>query len=871
MQLSEVVPTIHQDRVLRLSRDRKGAGTALCLVLAALVYAQPPNNEETEIKRAITLQQSGKPDEAIAQYQRTLKRYPQSAAAHNWLGVAYLQKNKLAEGEAQFRAAIKLDPKYIRAYNNLGSTLAQAGNIPAAIEVLRTGLKLTPADPAMRLNLAMALRAKGDAAEAIPLFESLAKEHPEEANFSYQLGQALRQNGNLPAALEAFEKALDANGEMPEAYYALAATLKEQATNHNPATANSYTLLGRSYRESGDLPRARHAFQRAVALNPNAPYTYFDLAIIYLREQRLPAAIGQFESGLNLGFSDAPIPDLAVTELRQAIARDPNNAEAHNTFGRLLGWAGASEQQVIAEFEEAIRLDPNFAQAHNNLGLVYTQSGDDEKGAVAFREAVKLRPDFADAHQNLGTLLITSDAPEAVHELQKAIALQPHLLKARYNLALAYDANPTDGPTKEIEELQKLLAIDPKFSRAEFALGKALLKTGKIDEAITHLQTAVANDPKSGEAYYQLGLALSRAGRKQEGAEAIAKSREYLAAKERDETANLDLREGRAALEAGKNEEALAHFERVVALRPDAPEGQYYMNLLRGSVAPIETAIRSADFPEAERLAHSYIETHPKSSWAWYALGYAFYGQRKLGESIGALAQSLQLDVKNAEAHKVLGRDLMIVGRFDAARLEFEQGMRYDPKSAEMPYNLGKLYSIQDNWALAKQNFERALALDSQYMEAYDGLGLALESLGDKDAAIANYQRAIDLNEARRAKFGAPYVNMSALYNATGDSKTALAFAERGLAANASNDRALFQMAKARAQQGATEQAVESLNRAITINPRASAYFYLLATEYRRLGKVEESRNAMAEFTKLNKLTNDLEQKRLDAFTEPRP
>ena len=112
---------------------------------------------------------------------------------------------------------------------------------------------------------------------------------------------------------------------------------------------------------------------------------------------------------------------------------------------------------------------------------------------------------------------------------------------------------------------------------------------------------------------------------------------------------------------------------------------------------------------------------------------------------------------------------------------------------------------------------------------------------------------------------------MSALYNAAGDSKTALAFAERGLAANASNDRALFQMAKAHAQQSENDQAVESLTHAIAINPGASAYFYLLATAYRRMGKVEESRNAMAEFTKLNKLNNDLEQKRLDAFTEPRP
>ena len=49
----------------------------------------------------------------------------------------------------------------------------------------------------------------------------------------------------------------------------------------------------------------------------------------------------------------------------------------------------------------------------------------------------------------------------------------------------------------------------------------------------------------------------------------------------------------------------------------------------------------------------------------------------------------------------------MIIGRFDAAKIEFEQGKRLNPKSAEMPYNLGKLYSIQDNWADARGSLKR--------------------------------------------------------------------------------------------------------------------------------------------------------------------
>ena len=104
--------------------------------LVLLLFALAPalcvaQNDQAELSRAIRLQQSGQADQAIAVYQRLLKQNPKSADAHNWLGVAYLQKNKLTEAEAEFRQAIRLKPDYVRAYNNLGSTLAQAGDIEA--------------------------------------------------------------------------------------------------------------------------------------------------------------------------------------------------------------------------------------------------------------------------------------------------------------------------------------------------------------------------------------------------------------------------------------------------------------------------------------------------------------------------------------------------------------------------------------------------------------------------------------------------------------------------------------------------------------------------------------------------------------------
>jgi len=82
--------------------------------------------------------------------------------------------------------------------------------------------------------------------------------------------------------------------------------------------------------QAGDLPGALRMFQRALALNPNTPYPYFDLAVIYLRQHQLARAIGQFDAGLNLGLPEAHIPDLdlAVSELAsENVARILNRRE----------------------------------------------------------------------------------------------------------------------------------------------------------------------------------------------------------------------------------------------------------------------------------------------------------------------------------------------------------------------------------------------------------------------------------------------------------------------------------------------------------------------------------------------------------------
>lgn len=835
---------------------------------AGLKYA--PNDLQLRLNLGTALRNKGETDAAIQEFESVLKHNPSNHEVHHQLGLALREKNSIEASLRSFDMAVKLNPEYRDGYYALGTTLRQsaarnrgAQGQPGTTEAISAGL---------------ALGRSGDLKGAVNKLAKAVALQPTSADAQFNYGAALWYSGDAAKAAVALDESL----------------------RLDPANAPAYSLRAIIHRDRGDNDEAQRLFQRALALLPDQPHAYFDLGSLLLRRGQFSTALGQFEAGLNLP-ARGDLPDLrsTVMDLRTAVEKQPQ-ADGYHVLGRMLGLAGAGAFEVAGAFSSAIRLKPDFAEAHNSLGLVYLQSGDDPKAIAAFREAIRLQPAYAAAHANLGAALTATDAVESVAKLEKAVALQPGLLSAQYNLALAYGANPKYGVAREIEQLKKVLATDANYPRASFALGRALLRKGDVPGAITALKTAVQLDPRHGEAQYQLGLALSRAGKTSEAAEPLRVGRELTATAQNEQNAALEFKEGREALARGEAEQAAVKLRQAANHKPDWAEAQILLaealqkkGDLAGSaeayrkalaidprhpaarealaktgpsnrVAELEALIRERRYDEARPRLETFVKEDPKSSWGWYALGYVLFVQQKVGDSISALSKSLALDITNAEAHKVLGRNLMLIGKFDYAKREFELGEKYSPKSAEMPFNLGRLYSIQDQWAQAREAFERALKLDPNYVEALDGMGFALEALGEDNAAIAHYRKAIELNEQNHGSFATPHVNLSGYYNRIGNTDSALEHARRAISVNAKADRAYFQMARAHERRGELEDARAALEAAIAINPRVSSFHYVLGTVYRRMGRQQESQQQMEIFRTLDKESNDLERRRLE-------
>ncbi|PYV39253.1 MAG: hypothetical protein DMG06_23645, partial [Acidobacteria bacterium] len=258
-----------------------------------------------------------------------------------------------------------------------------------------------------------------------------------------------------------------------------------------------------------------------------------------------------------------------------------------------------------------------------------------------------------------------------------------------------------------------------------------------------------------------------------------------------------------------------------------------------------EDYITDGKYQEVEPLLRTYLKAYPTSARGYYDLGYVLFRTHKISASIEVLAKSLQLKIRDAEAHKILGLDFTIIGKYDEAQIEMEQAARLKPDSAEIHYFLGRIHYTTNAFPSAKREFEEAIRLDPSYMKAYNNLGLTMEGMGDNNAALANYEKAFLLCTEQGLKSEWPYVNVCALYNRQNKPEQALPYCQRATELNPKSDQAYFEAAKAYISQQDWDQAAKALQNAIEINPRFARFHYVLSTVYRKLGKSAESETEM--------------------------
>ncbi|HXE92123.1 MAG TPA: tetratricopeptide repeat protein [Terriglobales bacterium] len=106
----------------------KNADGSLAVPEEAMVSAADlnvPGKARKEYEKGGKAMEEGKWGEARARFEKAISLYPQYAAAHNDLGVVYMNTGERERGRAMFEKAIAINGRYARAHRNLGLLLFQ--------------------------------------------------------------------------------------------------------------------------------------------------------------------------------------------------------------------------------------------------------------------------------------------------------------------------------------------------------------------------------------------------------------------------------------------------------------------------------------------------------------------------------------------------------------------------------------------------------------------------------------------------------------------------------------------------------------------------------------------------------------------------
>lgn len=481
------------------------------LVAASIVFAVAGCRRETAADLLATGRdrlQRGDYAGAERKLSAAVAKAPDMASAHYSLGVAQWHLDEADKAAASLEKALELGEKDPECLDWHGQALIKARRFDEARVVYDRMFRRD--GPSPRLYTTMALVEIG--AERYDLAQTYLK-HALDTDASY--GPAIYNMGivakdglkNPTLAVEFFKKYLDIS---PDGQQAAA------ARGHLAALQKTDTAIAPPLKD--DKPVQDRGDQFVIG-------PLFEGRDRRASDANVIAATNAMARGMN---------DEALIVLNEVIRKDPGNADALwcmvVLYEKHLDNSSKAES-MYARFRDQFPRDSrsaritrwanrptggeNAAEAYRR-GARLHQMGDFDGAVSAYRDALAVDPKMFDAAYNLGLAYKSKNAlQDARDALLRAVQIQPDRVEANYMLAVVYNAMKDNA--RALPCLTRIVKTRPDFSRAHFMLGKVYRENQQYDLATKHFNTFLKQDPSStlaGEAKEELdAMARLRAGR----------------------------------------------------------------------------------------------------------------------------------------------------------------------------------------------------------------------------------------------------------------------------------------------------------------------------------------------------------------------
>ena len=359
----------------------------------------------------------------------------------------------------------------------------------------------------------------------------------------------------------------------------------------------------------------------------------------------------------------APRPDDARA---QDAAQRVQTGLTHHRAGRL------AEAETL--YREALADDPENIDALHFRGVVAYQRGQHSQAIELISQALSRNRANPSAHNNLGNALAAQgNKATALSAYLDALALQPDYADALSNLA---DVLRSSGKLERaIACYRRAVSIAPDLRIAQVNLQKALEERSKRSGSPAPGAIASA-EAVSADAELSFNRGNDYKDQKQLE-QAIASYERAVAIAPDFPAAHTNL--GSALLQQGRREDAMLCFRRALALEPELPEAHYNLGV---------ASLQAGDLASARSALRKYLDAQPGDRAALLKLGEACSRSNELDEAAGYLRRLLADDPRDAEAHNLLANVLRNQARHREAVEHYELAILHDPNPVVAFQNL---------------------------------------------------------------------------------------------------------------------------------------------------------------------------------------
>ncbi|WEK48303.1 MAG: tetratricopeptide repeat protein [Candidatus Andeanibacterium colombiense] len=314
-------------------------------------------------------------------------------------------------------------------------------------------------------------------------------------------------------------------------------------------------------------------------------------------------------------------------------------------------------------------------------------------------------------------------------------------------------------------------------------------------------------------------------------------------------------------LDYQRYDEALADFDRAVALAPDNPfaaadrgmalvwkhdpVGAEQAFLRAEKLDPDNAvvnrgrgvlALQAQDFGKAEGLFRRSLEIEPDNAFAHFQLALALFGKQDLEGALGEARQAIKLNSGYGAAYSLQATLLMNLKRPDEAAAAVDTMVKTFPKDSQMLTYASNLYDALGKSEKSEQLLKTSLATEET--------PLALVNRAERRPVNETEQKLADLTRALQIdpKFVPALIGRGNVRWMEYQLKPALSDVNQAIAIAPDAFQAYDVKAKILADMERKQEAAAVARQLIDANPQAAAAYFFAANIYDRLGMAKEAK-----------------------------